>query len=72
MSKDYERLCETSESMIYAVMTRLMVRRLACTLPFQTVSGILSTTKRPVGGLDSDFDRTDFKVEWVRIELIPV
>jgi putative transposase len=30
-SKDYERLCETGESMIYAVMTRLMVRRLART-----------------------------------------
>jgi putative transposase len=31
MSKDYERLCETSESMIYAVMTRLMVKRLVRT-----------------------------------------
>ena len=31
MSKDYERLCETSETMIYAVMTRLMVKRLART-----------------------------------------
>ncbi len=29
MSKDYERLCETSQAMIYAVMSRLMVRRLA-------------------------------------------
>ena len=29
LSKDYERLCETSEAMIYAAMTRLMVRRLA-------------------------------------------
>jgi len=29
MSKDYERLCATSESFIYAAMTRLMVRRLA-------------------------------------------
>ena len=29
MSKDYERLCETSETFIYAAMTRLMVRRLA-------------------------------------------
>lgn len=29
MSKDYERLCETSEAMIYALMSRLMVRRLA-------------------------------------------
>jgi putative transposase len=29
MSKDYERLTETSEAMIYATMTRLMVRRLA-------------------------------------------
>lgn len=30
MSKDYERLCETSEAFIYVVgMTRLMARRLA-------------------------------------------
>jgi putative transposase len=29
MSKDYERLCATSETFIYAAMTRLMVRRLA-------------------------------------------
>ena len=29
MSKDYERLCETSEAFIYAAVTRLMVRRLA-------------------------------------------
>jgi len=28
MSKDYERLCSTSESFVYAAMTRLMVRRL--------------------------------------------
>ena len=28
MSKDYERLCSTSESFIYAAMSRLMVRRL--------------------------------------------
>ncbi len=31
LSKDYERLTQTSESMIYAAMTRLMVRRLAKT-----------------------------------------
>jgi len=30
MSKDYERLCSTSESFTYAAMTPLMVRRLAC------------------------------------------
>ena len=30
MSKDYERLPESSEAFIYVVMTRLMVRRLAC------------------------------------------
>jgi putative transposase len=30
LSKDYERLCETSEVMIYAAMSRLMIRRLAC------------------------------------------
>jgi putative transposase len=29
LSKDYERLCATSEVLIYATMTRLMVRRLA-------------------------------------------
>jgi putative transposase len=31
MSKDYERLCATSEAFVYAGMTRLMVRRLART-----------------------------------------
>jgi putative transposase len=30
MSKDYERLCATSEAFVYAAMTRLMVQRLAC------------------------------------------
>jgi len=29
MSKDYERLCETSEAFVYVAMSRLMVRRLA-------------------------------------------
>ena len=29
LSKEYERLCETSEAMIYATMSRLMLRRLA-------------------------------------------
>ena len=29
MSKDYERLCATSEAFVYAAMIRLMVRRLA-------------------------------------------
>ncbi len=29
LSKDYERLCSTSEEFVYAAMTRLMVRRLA-------------------------------------------
>src|SRR5215211_3861786 len=29
LSKDYERLCATSEAFVYAAMTRLMVRRLA-------------------------------------------
>jgi len=29
LSKEYERLCASSEAMIYAIMTRLMVRRLA-------------------------------------------
>ncbi len=30
MSKDYERLCASGEAFIYAAMSRLMVRRLAC------------------------------------------
>jgi putative transposase len=34
MSKDYERLPESSEAFIYVAMTRLMVRRLARSLPF--------------------------------------
>src|SRR3712207_523838 len=29
LSKDYERLCDTGEALIYATMTRLMIRRLA-------------------------------------------
>ena len=29
MSKDYERLCATGEALVYAAMTRVMVRRLA-------------------------------------------
>ena len=29
LSKDYERLCTTSESLIYAAMSRIMARRLA-------------------------------------------
>jgi putative transposase len=29
LSKDYERLCETSETVVYAAMTRVMLRRLA-------------------------------------------
>jgi putative transposase len=29
MSKDYERLTETSEAIIYVAMSRLMVKRLA-------------------------------------------
>jgi putative transposase len=31
LSKDYEHLCETSEALVYATMTRLMARRLART-----------------------------------------
>jgi len=30
LAKEYERLCETSQAMIYATMTRLMLKRLAC------------------------------------------
>jgi hypothetical protein len=29
MSKDYERLCESSQAVIYAVMSRMILRRLA-------------------------------------------
>ncbi len=29
LSNEYERLCETGEALIYAVMRRIMVRRLA-------------------------------------------
>jgi len=29
LAKEYEHLCETSEAMIYATMTRLMLKRLA-------------------------------------------
>ena len=29
MSKDYERLCASSEALVYAAMMRLMTRRLA-------------------------------------------
>jgi transposase len=29
LSKDYERLCTTTEAWIYLTMTRLMLRRLA-------------------------------------------
>ena len=38
LSKDYERLCSTSEALIYATMSRLMLRRLARTSHSQTVS----------------------------------
>jgi hypothetical protein len=31
MSKDYERLCASSEAFVYAAMSRLMLRRLART-----------------------------------------
>ena len=34
MAKDYERLCTTGESFVYAAMTRLMVRRLVRTKEF--------------------------------------
>jgi transposase len=30
MSKDYERLTESSEAFIYVAMSRMMARRLAC------------------------------------------
>ena len=31
MSKDFEKLCATSEALVYAAMSRLMLRRLART-----------------------------------------
>jgi hypothetical protein len=34
-SKDYERLPETVETMIYAVMSRIMLRKLATKLPLR-------------------------------------
>jgi putative transposase len=34
MSKDYERLCESSRAMVHAVMSRLMLRKLARVSPF--------------------------------------
>jgi hypothetical protein len=38
MSKDYERLTETSEAFIYVAMTHLMVRRLHMLRTLQPVS----------------------------------
>lgn len=38
LAKDYERLCTTSEVMIYATMSHLMLRRLARADTAQTVS----------------------------------
>jgi len=38
LSKDYEVLPETSETFIYVAMIRLMLRRLALSLPSQTSS----------------------------------
>ena len=29
LSKDYERLCETSEALVYLTMSRIMLKRLA-------------------------------------------
>jgi transposase len=38
LSKDYERLCESSEAMVEAAMSRLMLRRFVMPQPVQTVS----------------------------------
>ena len=43
MSKDYEKLCATSEAFVYVAMTRLMVRRLTCFEAFKTVSFSLAS-----------------------------
>jgi hypothetical protein len=32
VSKDYERLCATSEALVFAAMTRLLARRLAASV----------------------------------------
>jgi hypothetical protein len=43
LAKEYERLCETSEAMIYASMSRIMLRRLAFDpLPTQSLVWTLS------------------------------
>jgi hypothetical protein len=42
MSKDYERLCATSEAFVSAAMSRLMVKRLVRVLEFfgQSLSAV--------------------------------
>jgi putative transposase len=38
LAKDYERICEASEALLYGVMTRLMLQRLARARRSHTVS----------------------------------
>jgi hypothetical protein len=47
MSKDYERLPETSEAFIYVAMSRLMARRLARSWGFS--DGLSETVWKVVG-----------------------
>lgn len=51
LSQDDAYLLESSETMIYVGMTRLMLRRLACQAP----SGIPSTQRQGLRGLAWDF-----------------
>ena len=56
MSKDYERLTETSEAFIYVAMSRLMARRWPAREAFRTVSEeFFSETELPVCGVLGDF-----------------
>jgi putative transposase len=45
MSKDYERLCATSEAFVYVAMTRLMVRRLAPWVPLTLGTQVAQQSK---------------------------
>jgi transposase len=51
LSKEYEYLCESSETMIYLAMSRLMLRRLARQAP----SGVPSPQRQGLRGLARAF-----------------